>query len=312
MDSNMETLISQLQTHPQKRQKVLVSLEVAIMDFFNRKFEESGGEITPEMIAIADHLYNYPVVKTLADALRVKPGQLKKLLGKKISINCSKCDAVIEYFEVRTKEHSNRYYNDICADCQKKIREKREREEEEMVQAWVEAEKYRIQIDTYLYHLSTEAALGMGTVREFLEKYGRCWAEEIIYGYFRGIDYDEYYDCKVKIGTGCMVCGKANVYAYLTNECLIQPGSFADDLRVQLRKKRTQRRYRDRDKPQLVWPPLDNVLQLLWRLSRDPEDYFEQAVFYPLHLRPLLMLCQDDIALASHTHFSPYPDMVFS
>ncbi len=269
--------------------------------------ERSEGEITDEMLAIADQLYDLPVVKSLAKALNVSVGTLRYLLGRKITRPCSRCGVTIEAVEKRIKGGYQPIEDSrFCKSCQETMAAERSRGRAIQYEKEQQETEHRQRMAWFLLSSPLKQVVFLPEVKERLLSYGRLWANEREYGLL----YDQAQTLtSCAFGKGCMLCGAEEVKLYLTNQNWIPPNSLSAQLKAFLLQDESERQRSSGDSPSLEQFPIRTVVQVLWYTW--PKVYFVQAALIPILLRPLIMICQKDAYLTTETHFDPYPEETF-
>lgn len=282
-------------------------LDQIIQDHFAALFESSEGEITEEMLAIADQLYDLPVVLSLAKALHISAATLRHMLGRKITRPCSRCGIIIEVVEPRIKGGYRTIKDSrFCHSCQETMAAERSRERAIAYEKHQQEAEQRQRMERLLLSLPLKQAVFLPEVKDCLLSYGRLWANKREYGLF----YDQAQTLtSCAFGKGCMLCGAEEVKLYLTNQNWIPPNSLSAQLKAFLLQDESERQRSSGDNPSLERFPISTVVQVLWYTW--PKVYFVQAALIPILLRPLIMICQKDAYLTTETHFDPYPEETF-
>jgi hypothetical protein len=301
-------LAAQLDHAPHSRSAVVIELGQTVKDYFHERLLLSGSDITPDILAVADQLYELPVVPSMAEALRITVHELRHLLGIKSIVSCYECEENVEIIRPRIKGGYASAPSTLCADC--KAERARDREEKseaarfERLQAIAE-EQMLADVDRLIGELPLIQALGLPDVTTRLRKYHRIWGDSsekmfVSAGYHFG-------NYKFVFGSGCMICDdKPYEMLIMRDEYLPnQPvRSCTNDLFAYW--KATYREYERRFyesrycDPKPTWAPTTKTLQLLWRVY--PESYFALAGNWPLVQRPLLFVCPQHAGLFEETH----------
>lgn len=287
MNQTMQVLLKQVidRTDPERLAQTQHSLRLAVQDHFRDLVSGSGGELTPEILAEADRLYDAPgsLVDAIADGLGLTPNELRRTLGKDEQIVCHSCGDTFTVFRRRKKEGYSEP-NRTCPRCRRAER----REVNEQFEALREAEEFRARIDREI--LASSDPLSHSTLRRHLQRYAELWAS--------GKAYQEcpISQLRARLGPGCMVCGQEPAFMLIARE---EPAADSGFWHV-------ARAYEDLtyslgDGPgEVSWSRLATFYQELWRL--DPDEYFAEMPHFPLNQMAVVFLCAQHRPLVEDTH----------
>ncbi len=102
----MKALMAEIRRDPQAAHQRYPADELLaqLEQYFRYCVAEVGGEITDQVRRDADLIYDWPNAPTmLARALACKPGQVRKLLGRRRDLRCPKCHQTVVVLDERRK-----------------------------------------------------------------------------------------------------------------------------------------------------------------------------------------------------------------
>jgi len=172
-DQEIIELVKRLESTPkvvsermgQARDQVYDLVKVYMSD----KLAASFGQITPEILATADRLYDlHGLPRAMSEALHLDGQELSKLLGREITLTCRDCGREFEVFARRVRDGYSEQHSQ-CDDCRC---DKREEYEATTKREIVEA-KLNVAIDSQLSLASDP--LTISEYREHLKSFVGVW-----------------------------------------------------------------------------------------------------------------------------------------
>jgi hypothetical protein len=276
-DQEIIDLVRRLETAPklvsermgQARDQVYDLVKVYMSD----KLAGSFGQITPEILATADRLYDlHGLPRAMSEALHLEGRELSKLLGRKITLTCRDCGREFEVFARRVRDGYSETHSH-CDDCRN---DKREDYEATAEREFAEA-KLKVSIDSQLALASDP--LEIPQFREHLQSFIGVWLNRSAPRPLTNANQNQV--------QGCFVCGANKVRFGLTRERSLNDfGRLTAYVSKWLNPPYKWSRFEKR----LKWVGVSVLAQALWRI--DASDYFDHFARLPILAMPVQILCR--------------------
>jgi len=254
-----------------------------IRSFFDDMLKQTGGEITPAILQIADELYVEDVASMLHEALGVNKGELRRLLARTRKIECRRCHKLFTVTELRRiggySEKSN-----VCSDCQALWREEFQALDEHVlgeVQRAVDLNALVLTVDDPLTIHAFTARL-----MEYADFWSRGKVSQICYQDDVQIGQAERLGGVIGrflVGGGCMLCGTTPPRMWWTRKSVLN----SDHPLARLLHQRGI-------------SPIQRSAQLIANLTT--QEYFSGTPHFPLIDVELLLLCDSCSHVAEDSH----------
>jgi len=149
-------------------------LHQVVLDTLRGMVVAAQGDITPEIRAMADYLYDHRLANVVAKALGMHLGELQKLLGKD---EVRKCRACGEPFTVRLRRKVGGYQSVYSTECKRCYREQRQaaREREEIEAAQQQRQRAVVQAIEFLPWPQAVELIAR-ELKDVIESYVQCCA----------------------------------------------------------------------------------------------------------------------------------------
>jgi len=297
--------------YQQQREALLAQ----IREHFTEQLRQTNGVLTGEILQQADRFYLPGLATFLAEVLLVEPGELRRLLARKRTLECERCPHPFTVVEPRTTTGYSTSHRRLCDDCQEL-----QTEEYQVDRERAAGDRQRaVAFDAVLMRKKNPLSLPEFTAH--LEMLARYWLDQNIYqaclrdpdrGHGMGLFADIL--GAYPVGGGCMVCGATPVRMFWTRDNELPEdyplAGLLDERERQHEQHHMRHPYYDDLDSELTFPSVVRPAQLAWRL--EPQEFFSGIPHFPLRDMPLLLLCDDCASLAQHTHIEARQGVYFA